>query len=222
MLTDGKKLLERMLDALLPNRAAPCLAKVLKANTGAGKTKYSCDVRVLKAGTLEETDMDIAEVPLSPMWVNQKKRGVYAIPPKDAVVVVEFLEWNPAYPYIAGMWGDDYEADDFAADQFVISDGNGMKVVIDSAKGTITADSGKAQVFIDGDKIAVKNNGKSLFTVLSNVLDHSASLVENVANHQTVGPPTQHVVSPGDITKFNQDKSNFTQDKSDLSALMEA
>ncbi|MDR0403580.1 MAG: hypothetical protein LBH35_08350 [Treponema sp.] len=59
-------LLRKLLDAILPNRAAPVLARVLKAHEGPGKTKYAVDVRVLKAGTLEDTDQVISEVPMEP------------------------------------------------------------------------------------------------------------------------------------------------------------
>ena len=79
---NGKEFLQSLLDALLPNRAAPVLAKVIKAYEGAGANKYACDVQVLTAGTLEETDQIIAEVPISPIWAGKKKRGIYAIPPR--------------------------------------------------------------------------------------------------------------------------------------------
>jgi hypothetical protein len=55
----GDKFLRNLLDALLPNRAAPVLGSVLKVYEGPGKTKYSCDIRITKAGTLEDTDQDI-------------------------------------------------------------------------------------------------------------------------------------------------------------------
>jgi hypothetical protein len=91
MLT-GEKFVKNLLDALLPNRAAPALGRVIKLHEGPGKTKYSCDVRIVTAGSYEDTGQVIAEVPLSPVWAANKKRGVYAIPPVDALVIVEFLE----------------------------------------------------------------------------------------------------------------------------------
>jgi hypothetical protein len=107
-----------------------------------GKIKYSVDVRVLKAGTLEDTAQVISEVPLNPVWAGKKKRGVYAIPGEEQVVIIEFLCWNPAYPYVAGMWADEYEADGFGKDQFVITDGEGMKFAIDAQEKGITLDNG--------------------------------------------------------------------------------
>jgi hypothetical protein len=85
----GEKFLRNLLNALLPNRAAPALGRVLKTYEGPGKTKYSCDVRIIKAGSLEDTDQDIAEMPINPIWAGQKKRGVYALPQPDQVVIVD-------------------------------------------------------------------------------------------------------------------------------------
>jgi hypothetical protein len=205
---NGEKLLRNLLNALLPNRAAPALGRVLKAHEGPGKTKYSVDVRVLKAGTLEDTDQVISEVPLSPIWAGQKKRGVYAIPPVDRIVIVEFLQWNPAYPYIAGIWSDEYEADEFTKDQFVITDGAGMKFVIDVKEKGILIDDGELKVHLKAGKLSVKNGSKNLFTILD-------THFQNLIAMKTSGSPTQHVVSPGDILKF-------TQDKTDLGLILEA
>jgi hypothetical protein len=63
-----------------------------------------------------------------PLLPAKKKRGVYAIPNEGQVVIIEFLCWNPAYPYAAGMRADEYEADGFGKDQFVITDGEGCRV----------------------------------------------------------------------------------------------
>jgi len=218
--------LKNLLNAILPNRAAPVLARVIKAHEGPGKTKYSVDVRVLKLGTLEDTDQVISEVPISPVWAGKKKRGLYSIPNEDQVVIIEFLAWNPAYPFVAGMWSDEYEADEFKKDQFVLTDGNGMKIIIDAVEKSIsldngdgctvklekdkkiTADNSQLQVILNGDKCAVKNGSKSLFTILD-------THFQNLISMKTVGSPAQHVVSPDDITKI-------TQDKTDLGLLLEA
>ena len=204
----GQEFLASLLNALLPNRAAPVLAKVIKAYEGAGANKYACDVQVLTAGTLEETDQIIAEVPISPIWAGKKKRGVYAIPPAGQIVIVSFIGWNVAFPFIAGVWADEYEADDFKAGQFVITDGDGLKIIADSEEKKITIDTGKAQVIVNGDKIAIKNGSKSLYTVLD-------TLIQNLIGLSTVGAPAQHTVDPASIQKF-------TQDKQELSLVLEA
>ena len=198
----GQEFLASLLNALLPNRAAPVLAKVIKAYEGAGANKYACDVQVLTAGTLEETDQIIAEVPISPIWAGKKKRGVYAIPPAGQIVIVSFIGWNVAFPFIAGVWADEYEADDFKAGQFVITDGDGLKIIADSEEKKITIDTGKAQVIVNGDKIAIKNGSKSLYTVLD-------TLIQNLIGLSTVGAPAKHVVDPASIQKFMQDKQDL-------------
>jgi hypothetical protein len=225
MIQNGNELLKRLLDALMPNRAAPVLARVLKAHTGAGKTKYSVDVRVLKVGTLEDTEQVISEVPLNPIWAGKKKRGVYAIPNEGQVVIVEFISWNSAYPYIAGVWSDEYDADAFSKNKFLITDGDGMKfeidadgkkITIDNGKGSvatleenkISCDNGKLKMILNGEKAAIKNGSKSLFTILD-------THIKNVYGMTLVGSPAQHKVSPPDIQKF-------VQDGADLAALMEA
>jgi hypothetical protein len=205
---NGKKFLKNLLDAMLPNRAAPALGRVLKVYEGPGKTKYSCDVRIVKAGSLEDTDQDIAEAPISPIWAGRKKRGVYALPQTDHVVIVEFLQWNPAYPYIAGIWSDEYEADEFRKDQFVITDGDGMKFIIDVQEKGILIDNSKLKVHLKADKLSVKNGSKNLFTILD-------THVQNIISMKTAGGPTQHAVSPDDIQKF-------IQDKNDLAMILEA
>jgi hypothetical protein len=225
-MTGGADFTGRLLDALLPNRAAPVLARVLKAHEGPGKTKYSVDVRVVKAGTLEDTEQVIAEVPLPLVWAGKKKRGVYAIPGEGQVVIVEFLQWNPAWPYVAGIWSDEYEADGFGKDRFLVTDGDGMKFEIDAnekgitldngagcvvllEKGNkITFDNGKLKAVLNGEKASIKNGSKSLFTVLD-------THIKNVSGMKTKGSPAQHIVSPADI-------QNFTRDGADLAAILEA
>jgi hypothetical protein len=56
----GIDFLKNLLNALLPNRAAPVLARVMKIHECPWINKYSCDVKVLTARTLEETDQEIA------------------------------------------------------------------------------------------------------------------------------------------------------------------
>jgi hypothetical protein len=221
----GEEFLKNLLNMLMPNRAAPVLGRVIKSYEGPGKNKYSVDVRVLKAGTLEETDRVISEVPLSPIWATKKKRGVYAIPNEDQVVIVEFLSWNPAYPYVSGIWSDEYEAGEFGKDQFVITDGDGMKFIIDANDGSILLDNGKGsivkiekdkitvdnkqfQIILNNGKVSIKNGSKSLFTILDKIL-------QDIISMKTNGSPALHVVSPDTITKL-------TTDKTDLAILMEA
>jgi hypothetical protein len=170
--------LKNLLEALLPNRAAPVLGRVIKAHEGAGKTKYAVDVRVVTVGAMEETDQVIADVPLNPIWVGKKGKGIYAIPPVNTLVIVEFLCWNFAYPYVSGIWSDEYESGDFKAGQLMITDGEGVQFGID-------ADA----LFL----FATKEQS------LKKVLD---TLVDEIVAIQTIGAPPKHTVSPESAQKL--------------------
>ena len=181
----GDEVMKNLLDAMLPNRAAPTLARVIKAHEGPGKTAYSVDVRVVTAGTFEETDQVIAEVPISPIWVGKSGKGIYAIPPEDTLVIVEFIGWNPAYPYISGVWSDEYQAGKFSKGQLIITDGDGLKLGVD-------VDS----LFM------FETKNQSLKAILEKLIDEIAAI-------QTQGAPPQHVVSPVSVQKLQAIKQEI-------------
>jgi hypothetical protein len=174
----SSEFLNNLLNALLPNRAAPVLARVMKAYEGPGKNKYSCDVKVLTAGTLEETDREIAEVPISPIWAGKKRKGLYAIPPENSVVIVQFIGWNLAYPFISGVWSDEYEAGEFKKGQLMITDGEGVKFGID----------------VDA-LFMFETQQQSMKKVLDKICEVTAEI-------QTKGAPPQHFGSPDWIQKM--------------------
>ena len=153
------ELLKKMIDALLPNRAAPILARVLKSHEGPGKNRYSCDVRELKAGTLEETERVISEVPISPTWYAKKGKGVFAIPPEGCVVIVEFIEWNVAWPYISGIWSDEYDAAQFKKGQIVITDGKDLRIEFSDDEILIHDTNGFEMRFIKGQFSIINDRG---------------------------------------------------------------
>lgn len=183
----GSDFLKNLLNALLPNRAAPVLGRVIKAYEGPGKTKYAVDVQVVTAGTLEDTEQVIAEVPLSPIWVGKKGKGLYAIPPVDTLVIVEFLAWNPAYPYISGIWSDEYEAGEFKKGELVITDGEGLR-------WSISEDS----------RFTFENKEQNLKGILEKLIDEIGAI-------QTQGGPPQHVVSPVSINKLQAIKQDIAK-----------
>ncbi len=183
----GSELMKNLLDALLPNRAAPTLARVIKAHEGPGKTAYSVDVRVVTAGTLEETDQVIADVPISPIWAAKSGKGLYAIPPEDSLVIVEFIGWNPAYPYVSGVWSDGYQAGEFSKGQLVITDGDGLKLGVD-------VDS----LFL------FETKSQSLKAILE-------KLIDEITGMQTMGPPPRHKVSPVSVQKLQAIKQDVSK-----------
>ena len=198
--------LTNLLNRLLPNRAAPVLAKVIKSHEGPGENKYSVDVRVLKAGSLEETDQVISEVPISLIWATKNKRGVYAIPNEGQVVIVEFLEWNLAFPYVSGIYSDKYAADEFSKEKFIITDGDGMWIIVNSKDKSILIDTGKdssikleekkitaktdkSTLILREGKFSEKNKAESLYLILK---DHLQLFHDQI----TAGSPVLHKTSP--------------------------
>jgi len=154
----GVDFLKNLLNALLPHRATPVLARVMKVYEGPGKNKYSCDVKVLTAGSLEETDQEIAEVPISPIWADKKNKGIYAPPPEGGIVIIGFLEWNVAYPYVAGVYSDEYTAQKFKKGQLVITDGKDLRIEFSDDEIYIH-DTNKFEMRFVKGKLIVTNNG---------------------------------------------------------------
>ena len=155
----GVDFLKNLLNAILPNRAAPVLARVMKVYEGPGKNRYSCDVKVLTAGSLEETDQEIAEVPINPIWADKKNKGIYAPPPEGGIVIIEFLEWNVAYPYVAGVYSDEYTAKEFKKGQLVITDGKDLRIEF-SDDEILVHDTNKFEMrFVKGKLNAINEGG---------------------------------------------------------------
>jgi hypothetical protein len=183
----SETIMRRLIDRLLPNRAAPALGRVIKAHEGPGKGKYAVDVRIITAGTLEDTEQVIAEVPLSPIWVGKKGKGLYAIPPVNALVIVAYINWNPAYPYVSGVWSDEYEAGEFKQNQLIITDGEGLKLGVD-----------EAALFLFATK------EQSLKKILEKLIDEIISI-------QTIGGPPKHTVSPDSMQKLAAIKQDIAK-----------
>jgi hypothetical protein len=195
-MTRSKNLLENLLDALLPNRAAPVLGRVINAYEGPGKNRYSVDVRVVTAGTYEETDQVIAEVPISPVWTSKKGKGIYAIPPVDTLVTVEFLEWNPAYPYVSGIWSDEYDAAKFKKDQLVITDGKDLRIEFSDDEILVHDSNGFQSSFKKG-LLKITNGGGLNITVNS---DAGAIMIDN-------GQGCSMAFGPSGITILGKDST---------------
>lgn len=170
-------ILNNLRKRMFPNYAAPALGRVIKAHEGPGKNAYSVDVRIVTAGTLEETGRVIAEVPISPIWVGKKGKGIYAVPPENSVVIVGFIAWSPAYPYVAGIWSDEYDAGEYKKGQLLMTDGEGTKIGIDV----------DALFLFETKQQSLKQ-----------VLDKITQVMSEI---QTKGGPPQHVGSPDWIQK---------------------
>jgi len=121
----------------------------------------------LTAGTLEETDQEIAEVPINPIWADKTNKGIYAPPPEGGIVIIGFLEWNVAYPYVAGVYSDEYTAQKFKKGQLVITDGKDLRIEFSDDEIYIH-DTNKFEMrFIKG-KFNIINAGGLKFEIDSN------------------------------------------------------
>lgn len=117
-------ILQRILDKILPHRESPKLAIIKKVYTASGKGKYCADIELLTPGDLEKTGKLLKEVPISPIWAGKNKRGVYATLQKDQIVIVNFIDWNFAFPFIEGVWSNKYDTVEHGEDNFIICSGN--------------------------------------------------------------------------------------------------
>jgi hypothetical protein len=122
------------------------------------------------------------------------------MPPVDALVIIECLQWNTAYSYVSGMWSDDYETGKYRENQLVLTDGEGINIIIDAGEKKITIDSGEGSIVtleekkikatngelelvLNGDKAAVKNSSKSFFTILDRHFEYLIAMKTMVAPH---------------------------------------
>jgi hypothetical protein len=68
------------------------------------------------------------------------------------------------------MWADEYEADDFGKDRFIITDGEGMKFEIDAGGRGVTLDNGEgsipegAWIVVEGTELRYTVTKKTAFT----------------------------------------------------------
>lgn len=241
----GIDFLKNLLNALLPNRAAPVLARVMKVYEGPGKNKYSCDVKVLTAGSLEETDQEIAEVPINPIWADKTNKGIYAPPPEGGIVIIGFLEWNVAYPYVAGVYSDEYTAQKFKKGQLVITDGKDLRIefsddeilIHDTHKFEARFIKGKCNVIndrglkveVDSDAHVITADNGKIKTILKGdkcaVRNGSQSLFTILDTHiQNVHDLLIGLLplgTPPTMCVSALDKIKLIKDKTDLAQLLE-
>jgi hypothetical protein len=133
-------MIEGLLNALLPRHMSPKLAVVNKVYTEEGTGKYSADVEILRTGDRGRSGKVISEVPISPVWGGKHKQGLYCTLEKDTLVIIDFIDWDSSFPYIAGVYSDQYETVSHPAGSCILTDGEGT--VLEMADKTITLKSG--------------------------------------------------------------------------------
>jgi hypothetical protein len=140
----------RWLDQAMPHRMPPRLAVVDKGWTGPGEGKYAVDVEIIRPGDHERTGEVLREVPLNPIWAGPNGRGLYSLPSKDQLVIVECLGWDPAFPFISGIYGDRYRAGQYADGQFVLTDGKSSLVLDSDGLWSMATAAGSLKGLLDG------------------------------------------------------------------------
>ena len=102
----AKEVLRRWLDIVMPHRQGPQVGKVVQFSDGTGGGVCGAKIRILTPGGLEETERVIEDVPVPLVWWGAQGKGVYTPLATGTLVIVGYLEHNPAYPYIGGIWGE--------------------------------------------------------------------------------------------------------------------
>jgi len=156
----------RWLDTAFPHRQGPQIGKVLSFGSGAGENSYSARVRVLKPGSLEETERVLEDVPVSPIWAGPGGTGIYAPLPADTLVVIGYVEMNPSYPYIQGVWGEFYNAADFQPDECLITSG-GQTIKVKGKEIEINGGAHGGLIRIEELKTNLQKNTEILSLILS-------------------------------------------------------
>ena len=181
-----RSVIERLRERVLEGMAAPVKAKVEKGYIKQSAGGYCVDAQVVNPATLEETGELLKEIPLPPIWMGADGRGLFAPPEAGQLIVVGFVGFNRAYPYVAGFAGDEYTPADGAENALVLTDGQG------------------AVIKIDGSLFGILNGSQSLKVILENFVDEVIAM-------KTIGPPPQHAVSPDTVTKLQQLKLTIGQ-----------
>lgn len=205
-----KNIVANLLNNMLPNREAPQLAVVDKVYTEPGKGTYSCDVTILRAGDLKKTDKKYKKVPISPIWATKNKAGIYAPIQKDMIVIVNFLEWNKAFPYIDGIYSKQYDTIEHKDNELIISDGSDLYIKLitgENKKIEIVNNTNHVELSQDGvkitagdtilslsDLIELKNAHTTLKDCILDLWTELDTLNDNCSNIQTTGSPYSHTV----------------------------
>ncbi len=101
-----KEVVSRWLDAAMPHRQGPQIGKVLQVKDGTTGGVCGVQVKILKPGSLKETERIIDDVPAPMIWHGPAGSGFYNPLEEGSLVVIGYVDFNAAYPYIQGIWGE--------------------------------------------------------------------------------------------------------------------
>ncbi len=98
-----KETVIKWLDVAMPHRQGPQIGKVLQVKSG---PVCGVQVKILKPGSLEETERIIDDVPAPMIWKGPGGLGFYNPLEVGTLIVIGYVDFNPAHPYIQGIWGE--------------------------------------------------------------------------------------------------------------------
>lgn len=204
-------IIEQIAKAVLSQLAFPRIVRVTHAE--AGERGYYIDGEAVKPGSYEATGELFKEIPVPPVWADGDGRGVFIPPTKGQMVVVSFVEGNKAYPFVAGVYGEEYRPIDTAvAGQIAICDAAGLRIELAADGGLSISCNGKmcmtmdaagkceikddkgATFLVESSKLKVGNAAGSVKTLLEQILDIISGLQTTGTGNQ--GAPVFSSVLP--------------------------
>lgn len=219
-------IVDQIARAVLNHLAFPRIVRVTHAE--AGERGYYIDGEAVMPGSYEATGELFKEIPVPPVWADGDGRGIFIPPTKGQMVVVSFIEGNKAYPFVSGVYGEEYKpAGKAVAGQIAICDASGlrielaadgglsiscdgkMRMTMDSAgKCEITDDKG-ATFLIESSKLKVANSAGSVKTLLEQILDIISGLQTTGTGNQ--GAPVVSSVLPAVTSQCSAAKAAVAQ-----------
>jgi len=182
-------ILKQLKKRLREDITAPCLAEVQKGYIKQQAGGYCVDAEKLIPGNLERTGEVLKAVSCNPIWTGPAGQGLYCPPAAGQIAVVQFINFDSAFPFIAGYWSDDYTPADGKENAFILTDGMG---------GVLE---------LSGGLFALVNNLQSLKTILETMVDKISAII----TMDPTGATPPQAVSPTSITDLQTVKALLAQ-----------
>jgi hypothetical protein len=178
-------IIENLLNKLFPKRMSPKLAVVNKVYTNADKGTYCCDVEIVRTGDLERTGKSYKEVPISPIWAGKDKRGLYCTLQKDIIVIINFIDWDEAHPYVDGIWSDQYETFEHPENEFLIIAQSIEFRMKEQDKKIIMKVGDDSEMYIDLESFMIGGNGATDYLIKGDTFKQALENVLKLLKNHT-------------------------------------
>lgn len=145
-------LMEAIEKIIMKHYAFPQLVKV--THSSAGKDGYFIDGEGITPGSYETTGELFKEVPVSPLWASGDGRGIFMPPSEDQIVIVGFIGGNKAFPFVSGIYGEEYKPTEDAETEtgkISICDANGFRAELDAEGNAVIEVKDKISIEITKD-----------------------------------------------------------------------